>query len=100
MDGHFNWCEVFGNIRNYALEILPFVLKGLLESYKGDLGGVADDGGEAGNTDGPFGDAFLDVLELVLLITDEAAKISRVGNNLKPVVGEAGPSLLDQHGFN
>ena len=85
---------MFGNIRNYALEILPFVLKGLLESYEGGPGGVA------GITDSPLGDAVTDILVLILLITNEAAERYRVCNNLEPVVGESGPNLLDQRGFD
>ena len=76
------------------------MLKGLLESYEGGLGGVAGNGGEAGITDSPLGDAVTDILVLILLITNEAAERYRVCNNLEPVVGEVGSGLLGQRGID
>ena len=76
------------------------MLKGLLESDKGVLERVMDNGEEVGDADCPLGDAVADVLGLVLLVPDKAAEISCAGNYLKPVVGETGPSSLDQRGFN
>ena len=79
---------------------MQHVLIRLLEADKGSLGGVASDGGEAGDTGCPFGDAGADPLELVDLVADVTAEISRAGYDFEPVLGEAIPCSLDQRGFH
>ena len=61
---------------------------------------MAGNGKKAGDADDSFGDALLDVLGIVLLVTNEPSEISRAGDDLEPVEVKACSRAFDQHGLH